>query len=182
MFLTAVASPKYANIVTTLQSNVDSYRHPNNEYFLPQYFCMTNIATLINNNVNVKAHVHDLGQRCINRIAGWDSMYDDIAEDNLQFCHIQGYLPRVLCIKQGCDQGSGGRGPDHWGYDWHQGFNYCQDPPALSSKRGSTPPHGRFSRPNWQRCAFLPDKQCNACKRIGHQAINCDMLALALFI
>jgi hypothetical protein len=24
--------------------------------------------------------------------------------------------------------------------------------------------------------------QCEACKRIGHEAVNCDMLALALFI
>ncbi len=50
MFLKAVASSKYANIVTTLQSNVDSYHHPNNKYLVRQHFCMTNIATLIHNN------------------------------------------------------------------------------------------------------------------------------------
>jgi hypothetical protein len=38
MFLKAVASSRYADIVTTLRSNVDSYRHPNEEYFLPQNF------------------------------------------------------------------------------------------------------------------------------------------------
>jgi hypothetical protein len=38
MFLKAVASSEYADIVTTLWSNVDSYRHPDDEYFLPQNF------------------------------------------------------------------------------------------------------------------------------------------------
>ncbi len=38
MFLKAVASSGYAVIVTTIRSNVDSYCHPNNEYFLPQNF------------------------------------------------------------------------------------------------------------------------------------------------
>jgi hypothetical protein len=38
MFLKAVASSKYADIVTTLRSNVDSYCHPDDKYFLPQNF------------------------------------------------------------------------------------------------------------------------------------------------
>ncbi len=93
MFLKAVASSKYANIVTTLRSNVDSYRHPDKEYFLPQNFQLTNIAMLIHNQT--KARVRDLGHRCINRVAGWDSMSDVLVDDELQFCHIQGYQPRV---------------------------------------------------------------------------------------
>jgi hypothetical protein len=28
----------------------------------------------------------------------------------------------------------------------------------------------------------MPGVQCNACKRVGYEAINCDMLALALFV
>ena len=89
MFLKAVASSKYADIVTTLQSNVDSYRHLDDEYFLPQHFRVTNIAMLIRNNA--KARVRDLGHRCINQVAGWDSMADVLSDDELQFCHIQGY-------------------------------------------------------------------------------------------
>jgi len=38
MFLKTVASSEYADIVTTLQSNVDSYRHLDDEYFLPHHF------------------------------------------------------------------------------------------------------------------------------------------------
>jgi hypothetical protein len=43
-------------------------------------------------------------------------------------------------------------------------------------------PRGRFTRPDQCRRSFLPNVQCEACKRIGHKAINCNMLALALFI
>jgi hypothetical protein len=28
----------------------------------------------------------------------------------------------------------------------------------------------------------MPDKQCAVCKRIGHKEVNCNMLALALFV
>jgi hypothetical protein len=120
-------------------------------------------------------------------------MSDVLGDDELQFCHIQGYQQCVLRMEQGCDRGPGGRGPDCLGFDWRQGFDHQQDhstlssnrsstSSTLSSERGSATPRGRFSQPD-QRChSFLPDKRCDACKCIGHEAINCNMLALALFI
>ena len=189
MFLKAVASSEYADIVTTLQSNVDSYRHLDDEYFLPQHFRVTNIAMLIHNNA--KARVRDLGHRRINRVAGWDSMTDVLTDDELQFCHIQGYQPRVFRMEQGRDRG--GRGPDRRGFNRRQGFDHRQDSSTFtsdrssnssthSSERGSATPRGRFARPDQRHRTFLPNKQCEACKRVGHEAVNCDMLALALFI
>jgi hypothetical protein len=143
MFLKAVASSDYANIIITLQSNVDSFHNPDDKYFLPQNYCVTNIATLINNHA--KARVRDLGQHCINRVAGWDSMCDNIEDDELQFCHIQGYLPRVLRIKQGHDRGPGGHGPDRRGFDQRQGFDPRQAHPTPSGDRSPAPPCGRFA-------------------------------------
>jgi hypothetical protein len=126
MFLKTVASSKYANIVTTLQSNVDSYRHPNKEYFLPQHFPLSNIATLIHNNA--KARVNDLVHCQINRVEGWKSMPDVLEDDELQFCHIQGYQPCVFRITtEGRNQGTSGRGPDHQGFDRWQGYDHQQD-------------------------------------------------------
>ena len=197
MFLKAVASSEYADIVTTLQSNVDSYRHIDDEYFLPQHYRVTNIAMLIHNNA--KARVRDLGYRRINRVAGWNSLPDVLSDDELQFCHIQGYEPRVFRMDQGRDQSRdqtrdrGGRGPDRRGFDRRQRFDHRQDTSTLSSdrsshsstsssERGSAAPRGRFVRPDQRRRSFLPNKQCEACKGVGHEAINCDMLALALFI
>jgi hypothetical protein len=142
---------------------------------------------------HTKAWVRDLGHCCINRVAGWDSMSDVLADDELQFCHIQGYQPRVLRMEQGRDRGPGGRGQDRQGFDQRQGFDHQQDrstlssnrsstSSTLSSKRGSSTPRGRFAQLDQHRRSFLPDKQCDACKRIDHEAINCNMLALALFI
>jgi hypothetical protein len=146
---------------------------------------------LIHNHT--KARVRDLGHCCINRDAGWNSMSDVLMDDELQFCHIQGYQQHVLRIEQGHDRGPGGCGPDRRGFERQQRFDHPQDRSTLSSnrsstsytlfsERGSATPHGRFSQPDQRCCSFLPDKQCDACKRIGHEAINCDMLALALFI
>jgi hypothetical protein len=180
MFLKAVASFKYADIFTTLQSNVDSYRHPDDKYFLPQHFCLTNIATLIHNNA--KAQVHDLGHHQINRVASWNSMSDTLEDDEFQFCHIQGYQLRVLCITEGCNRGTSGHGPDLRGFNWWQGYNHQQDQSPTSGRRGSSTPRGCFAQPDQRCCSFLPDKQCDACKCIGHEAINCNMLSLALFI
>ncbi len=98
MFLRAIASTEYANIVTSLQLNIDSYRHPDNEYFLPQNYRLTDIAMLI--HTHTKAQSRDLGLRRVNRVAGWDSMFDVLLDDELQYCHIQGYQPRALRVKR----------------------------------------------------------------------------------
>ena len=187
MFFKAIASSEYADIVTTLQSNVDSYRHDNDEYFLPQHFWVTSIAMSIHNNT--KARVQDLGHPRVNRVRGWDNRADVLSDDELQFGHLQGYEPRVLRI----EQGRGGRGPHRRGLDRRQAFDHRQDRSSLagdrsslsstpSSASGSTAPRSRFARPDQRRRSFLPTVQCEACKRIGHEAVNCDMLALALFI
>jgi hypothetical protein len=41
---------------------------------------------------------------------------------------------------------------------------------------------GRLSRPDRNHGEFRPDIVCNACRRTGHVAANCDVLAIALFI
>jgi hypothetical protein len=43
-----------------------------------------------------------------------------------------------------------------------------------SSSRGHIPNPGRC---HWE---FLPDVTCKACHHVGHRAVNCDMLAMAL--
>ncbi len=43
-------------------------------------------------------------------------------------------------------------------------------------------PHDQSIRPDLRRRSFIPGAQCDACKRIGHEASSCDMLAIALFL
>lgn len=48
-------------------------------------------------------------------------------------------------------------------------------PPAVT-------PQGRYNRPDQRRRPNQQGVQCAACKRLGHEAANCDMLAIGLFI
>jgi hypothetical protein len=41
---------------------------------------------------------------------------------------------------------------------------------------------GRSLRPDLRCRPFLPGVICAACKRTGHEATSCDMLAIALFV
>jgi hypothetical protein len=50
IFLRAVTPLEYANIVTTIQTSVDTYRHPDDNGHLPDHFCLNEIAMLIHNN------------------------------------------------------------------------------------------------------------------------------------
>jgi hypothetical protein len=48
---------------------------------------------------------------------------------------------------------------------------------------GRAPPpssHGHIPNPDQRHWEFLPDITCKACRRVGHRAANCDMLAMAL--
>ena len=39
-----------------------------------------------------------------------------------------------------------------------------------------------FYSPDLNDCPYRPDMICDACRRTGHVAANCDVLAIALFI
>ena len=52
---------------------------------------------------------------------------------------------------------------------------------TLSSDRGPALPRGCFAQPNKHSCAFLLGTQYDACKCIGHEAIDFNMSTLALF-
>ena len=48
--------------------------------------------------------------------------------------------------------------------------------------RTERPSRGRFTRPDRNDGPYRPDTICDACRRSGHVAANCDVLAIALFI
>jgi hypothetical protein len=75
IFLHAVAPSKYADVVTTIQTSVDTYHHPNYNGHLPDQFCLNKIAMLIHNNA--KHQVWDIHTPRIHRASIPDSMWDD---------------------------------------------------------------------------------------------------------
>ena len=85
----------------------------------------------------------------------------------------------------------GGCGCDYRGFNDHPGGNRGRD--ARGSDRGigrsrfldrgrDPTPWGRYACPDHNRCVYDKDLQCKACKRVGHAAATCDLLAQALFI
>ena len=218
IFLRAIADSEYADIVTLLQAQVDSFRSTDgDDGYLPHHLRHSGIATLI--NTNAKARVRDFASPRINRAFGSssdgasaygsDQDWDAVDVEELPYYHVQGYTPRVCRLDQGRDRADNGRdrgrldqGRDRAdaGRDRDRYRDRDQDRGAYRGRReqdshrdlvprdrgplrpGARGPHGRALRPDQRRRPFLPGVNCAACKRAGHEASNCDMLAIALFI
>ena len=142
-------------------------------------------------HANAKARVHDIGTPRLHMTRSFTLDLDLVDEDELLYCHVQGYCPQVICIEQGNDRAPAGcyndrsagmrdgRAFDQHGSD-RCGSDQRDDQPGGGRTR--SPPRGRFARPNQRHRPFLSDVQCDACKRVGHKAANCNMLAVALFV
>jgi hypothetical protein len=147
---------------------------------------------------NAVAHVHDVahGLLCVCRAfsnTGYGSWApsDFFNDADLPLCSIQGNLPQVYCMDQG--QGHNHPLPSGWPYDragftGHGGRDYGRPPlcdwksPNNGHDSGRPSPHDWSIHPYQNRHGFLPNVQCDACKRIGHVITNCDMLAMVLFL
>ena len=53
IFLRAVVSSEYADVITTVQTSVDTYRHPDDDGHLPDQFRISEIAMLVHNNAHI---------------------------------------------------------------------------------------------------------------------------------
>jgi len=184
MFLRNIQPSEYADVVTTLQSQVNAYLAEDDDGYLPANLCINGIATAI--YMNASARVRDVGLASprVRRVAGdWDS--NPVFDDELPLCGVQGYCPRVYRVEQGQDrfrrpydrEGPAGRGSR--GFDRDMAGRGRGDF-ARDGRRPS--PRDRSIRPDLRRRTFLPGVQCAACKRLGHEASTCDMLAIALFL
>jgi hypothetical protein len=184
MFLRNIQPSVYADVVTTLQSQVNAYLSDEDDGFLPANLCINGMATTI--YMNASARVRDVGLASprVRRVAGdWD--LPPVSDDELPLCGVQGYCPQVYRIDQGQDRfrrpydrdgpaGRGGRVFDRDVAGRGRGDSACD------GRRPS--PRDRSIRPDLRRRSFLPGVQCAACKRLGHEASSCDMLAIVLFL
>ena len=181
-FLQAVQEPAYVDVITTLQAHIDTYLAQHDFGYLPPNLCMMGLATQMNKNA--RARVRDIFPRVARRLA-WD-------QDGWQPStpEIQGYhVPRVCRTETPRDRGqyANSRTPErrYEGRDYGRG---APRPTPTDATRGSNRrqerdgPRGRYARPDHNRRQWDPDITCAACKRRGHPAASCDMLAMALFL
>ena len=165
IFLRAIQNTDLADTVTTLQSQVNSFRDTD-EGYLPPHLRLHGLATSIHQNI--QARLRDIVSPRARRVNASHSL-------------IQG-PPRINRV------GRDGVGRDN--RQPHTRFRNESTPPhdhrdrALRTRdhgHDRPPrPQGRLARPDRNRRPFLPDVQCDACKKVGHVAKHCDMLATAI--
>ena len=172
IFLRAIQFTEFADTVTTLQSHVNSFREEFEDGYLPPHLRLHGLATSIHQNS--QARLRDIASPRARRV-------------DANFAQIQGVptcnrLGREDTPRGGFrDRDWNGNRPDRtrgrFDNDTTRGG---RGPPDVD--RGGCTPRGRgqIVRPDRNRRPFLPDVQCAACKRVGHVAKHCDMLATAI--
>jgi hypothetical protein len=93
MFLCAITSAKYADVITSVQSHVDVFWHEDDDGFLPTHLRLCSIAKMLHQNA--KARVRDVGLPWIHCMFGGDGHQEWLADDYPSF-HIQGSSPRAF--------------------------------------------------------------------------------------
>ena len=163
------------------------YRDPDDNGYLPQHLWLNCIATLINNNA--KTRVRDIATPRARHTDGATFDWDTLDNNEQPYCHIQGFTPRVLRLDQdrnrvdnGCDRG-GRRELDRWGSPGFRDHGFCdRDPGGPPGDCRGNAPQGRSIRPDQRRRPYMPNVIGAVCKRRGHPASSCDMLAISLFV
>ena len=170
-FLNAISEPAYADAITTLMTCITNYASGLDDGYLPPNLCIMGLATQLHTNARTRAHA------VIPRVRRTLGMYVGEGERG---GYIQG-SPRVARLadeRPPYRDSRAGRGGSHMGAmrPFVQGGRG-------NGRAGRPPPtRGRFTRPDRNDGPYRPDTVCDACRRTGHVAANCDVLAIALFI
>jgi hypothetical protein len=194
IFLHAIQSSEFVDMVTTLQSHVNSYWEPYDDDYLPPHLRIHGLATSIHQNY--QAWMRDVFSPWIRRL--------HTTAPGL----VQG-IPTARRIDRdshdrATPRASGGGSNDGGGTFRDGGRQYqdssgnfrdgggglfCRDTPngrcddnwrATPARPRPRRGRGQLAWPDRNRRPFLLDVQCAACKKIGHVAKHCDMLATAI--
>jgi hypothetical protein len=169
-FLRAIQFSEFVDMVTTLQSHVNSYHDDYEDGYLPPHLGLHGLASSIHQNA--QAHLRDIPTPRAGRLHGGASRVQGLSFMN-QFS--QDYRQRNrFCERSG----------DHPDGNYHVGRDNNAPRSGRSLQHDETSTHGRGSgwlaHPDCNRQPFLPDVQCAACKQVGHVAKNCNMLVMAI--
>jgi hypothetical protein len=173
IFLRAIQHLDYADTVTTLQSHVNSYHQDYGTGNFPPHLRFHGLAESIHQNAQ---------SRLCNIAFLWVRCFD------VGTLSVQGLpsSPSVNCFGRQDRPGATFRDRDCNGGSSHANEHNCQrpgrdEPRGLGSRGNNRPRQQRGpTRSNRNRCPYLVNVQCDACKCIGHIAKHCDMLATAL--
>ena len=160
------------DVVTLLQTSVETCQDQFDDGYLTTHLHLMGLAQRIEKNR--RSHIREVLPR-VRHIQGLspDLTYDDDFHPHVYRTDLgsRGWDP--------CDFGDcpgGNRGRDAWGSD--RGIGRSRYP----SQARDPAPRGRYAQPDHNRRIYDHDLQCKACKKVGHTAATCDILAQALFI
>ena len=178
MFLRAIQYTDFSDTVTTLLSHVNSFRTEYDDGYLPQHLRLHGLATSIHQTT--QGRLRDIISPRVRRVAEDDTAfsYNTVVGTAPR---VQG-VPTVFRLAHDDQPHPGGRLVPRNDRLSDVGDSRRRSAPANPSRgRGPAPRGpGRLARPYKNRRPFLPDVQCAACKRVGHVAKHCDMLATAI--
>jgi hypothetical protein len=198
IFLHAIQSSEFADTVIMLQSHVNSYREPYDDDYLPPHLCSHGLATSIHQNN--QACMRNVFSPQVRRILTTSSglvqgipMARRLDRDSRDRATSRagggGFRDGGGGFRDSGGNGgfsnSGGNGSFHDDsgspflkdtHSGHRGDSLRAMPDWPRPWRG----RGQLARPDHNRHPFLPDIQCEACKKVGHVAKHCNMLATAI--
>ena len=180
-FLNALGEPAYADSVTTLLTCITNYPSESewDDGYLPTHLCVMGLANQIHTHARSRAlAVVPKIRRTIAMGDEWDrratiqgspriARLD--ARDNGR-PHLQDFGRGSPRVNTRDDSRPGGYRP------------LVQGGRDGGRTRSTPTPRGRYARPDRNGGDLNPSVVCDACRRTGHVAANCDVLAIALFI
>jgi len=171
-FLRTLQHTEYVDVVLLLQTSVETYLDPYDDGYLPTHLCLMGLALRLEKNR--RSHIREVLPR-VRRIQGAspEPSYDDEFTPRIYRTDLSG---RGRDHQNYGDRPGGRRGRDAHGSD--RGFGRSRFP----DRGRDSAPRGRYARPDHNRRVYDKDVQCDACKRVGHSAATCDVLAQALFL
>ena len=185
-FLQAITAPAYVDAANTILINVHNYFGSGYDTTLPPALCIMGIANQLHEqSVKRAAAIVPRARRLA---------YDDVVDkppDPHQAYRMDGNR-RWNDRPANNDRPQHGRVDNRYDRQDRIGDGnigrYGRGGPPRPVVQGSRGPtrdsasRGRYVRPDRNRGAYLPDTICDACRRPGHVAATCDVLAMALFI
>ena len=186
-FLQAITAPAYVDAANTILINVHNFYSSEFDATLPPSLCIMGIANQLHEQAVKRAAA--VVPRARRLAYAQDDIYDD-APDYPSASRMDGgrhWSDRADPAERQPRRERGYRDDvrperNNRGRD---GPNGRIARPVVQGSRGPTgnpSSRGRYVRPDRNRGAFLPDTICDACRRPGHVAATCDVLAMALFI
>ncbi len=174
-FLNAVNEPAYADAITTLYTCVTNYTSGLEDGYLPANLCIMGLATQLH------ANARTLAQAVLPRVRRTLGGINDYSDTRVTI-QDSPMVARLADDRGPSKDRRNGSVRDNDRTDRGGGRPYVQG--GRGDARGSrTPsPWGRFVRPDRNNGEYRPDIICDGCRRKGHVAANCDVLAIALFI